>query len=66
VFAVPHEDGALLSFQGWLTPAGIWSLDAAGHLADTGITPKPNIDVSGMKPNASSPPRRTASRFRTR
>jgi prolyl oligopeptidase len=49
VFAVPHEDGALLSFQGWLTPAGIWSVDAAGHLADTGITPKPNIDVSGYE-----------------
>ncbi|HEX3950595.1 MAG TPA: prolyl oligopeptidase family serine peptidase [Steroidobacteraceae bacterium] len=49
VFAVPHEEGALLSFQGWLNPAGIWSVDAGGHLADTGITPKPNIDVSAYE-----------------
>ncbi|HEY2780298.1 MAG TPA: prolyl oligopeptidase family serine peptidase [Steroidobacteraceae bacterium] len=49
VFAVPHEDGALLSFQGWLNPAGIWSVDASGHLSDTGITPKPNIDVSAYE-----------------
>jgi prolyl oligopeptidase len=49
VYAVPNEDGALLSFQGWLTPAGVWSADAAGHLADTGITPKPAIDVSAYE-----------------
>ncbi len=35
--------------QGWLTPAGIWSVDLAGHLADTGITPKPAIDVSAYE-----------------
>jgi prolyl oligopeptidase len=46
MFAVPTEDGMLLSLQGWLNPAGIWSVDSAGHLADTLITPKPNIDVS--------------------
>src|SRR3984885_5222399 len=46
VFTVPNEDGALISLQGWLTPAGIWSIDSAGHPADTGITPKPAIDVS--------------------
>jgi prolyl oligopeptidase len=49
VYAVPNEDGALLSFQGWLTPAGVWSVDAAGHLADTGITPKPAIDVGAYE-----------------
>jgi prolyl oligopeptidase len=49
VFTVPTEDGALLSFQGWLNPAGIWSLDISGHLADTGITPKPAIDVSAYE-----------------
>ena len=49
VFAVPNEDGALLAFQGWLTPAGIWSVDLAGHLSDTGITPKPAIDVSAYE-----------------
>jgi prolyl oligopeptidase len=49
VFAVPNEDGALLAYQGWLTPAGIWSVDLAGHLSDTGITPKPAIDVSAYE-----------------
>jgi prolyl oligopeptidase len=49
IFAVPTDDGVLISFQGWLTPAGIWSVDAAGHLTDTGITPKPNIDVSAYE-----------------
>jgi prolyl oligopeptidase len=49
VFTVPNEDGALLSFQGWLNPAAIWSVDVAGRLADTGITPKPVIDVSAYE-----------------
>lgn len=38
--------GALLILSGWLQPTAIWSLDANGKLADTGITPKPSIDVS--------------------
>ncbi|HEY2678731.1 MAG TPA: hypothetical protein VGI65_17290 [Steroidobacteraceae bacterium] len=49
VFAVPDEEGALLSLQGWLTPAGIYSVDSAGHVMDTGITPKPAIDVSAYE-----------------
>jgi prolyl oligopeptidase len=49
VFAVPNEEGVLISLQGWLTPAGIWSVDTAGRLTDTGITPKPNIDVSAYE-----------------
>lgn len=49
VFAVPTEDGALVSLQGWLNPAGIWSVDTSGRLADTGITPKPAIDVSAYE-----------------
>jgi prolyl oligopeptidase len=49
VFSAPNEDGALLSFQGWLTPAGIWSVDPAGRVLDTGITPKPAIDVSAYE-----------------
>jgi prolyl oligopeptidase len=49
VFAVPNEDGALLSLQGWLTPPGIWLVDLAGHLAETSITPKPAIDVSAYE-----------------
>jgi prolyl oligopeptidase len=49
VFAVPNEDGVLISLQGWLTPAGIWAIDSSGHVADTGITPKPAIDVSAYE-----------------
>lgn len=38
--------GAYAILSGWLQPAGIWAVDAGGHLADTGITPRPAIDVS--------------------
>jgi prolyl oligopeptidase len=40
------EDGALFSFAGWLTPGDIWSVDAQGKVAESGLTPKPPIDVS--------------------
>ena len=49
VNTVMGEDGALISLTGWLTPAGIYSVDSAGHVADTGITPKPAIDVSAYE-----------------
>ena len=49
VFSESNEDGVLMSLQGWLTPATVWSVDVAGHLADTGITPKPAIDVSAYE-----------------
>src|SRR5258706_2760607 len=49
VYTVAHEDGALMSLTGWLTPAGIYSVDAGGRVVDTGITPKPAIDVSGYE-----------------
>ncbi len=49
VNTVAAEDGALISLTGWLTPAGIYSVDAAGRVADTGITPKPAIDVSAYQ-----------------
>ena len=41
----PDQEGALLAMSGWLTPAGIYSVDAGGRVTDTGITPKPNIPV---------------------
>lgn len=41
-----NTPGALIIFTGWLQPAAIWSVSADGKLADTGITPKPSIDVS--------------------
>jgi prolyl oligopeptidase len=46
VFAHPKEDGALLALTGWLSPSGIWSVTREGRVSDTGITPKPGIDVS--------------------
>jgi len=44
--ANPASEGATFIQTGWLQPAGIWSIDAAGKVSDTGITPKPAIDVS--------------------
>lgn len=49
VYTVADEDGALISLTGWLTPAGIYSVDTAGRVLDTGITPKPAIDVSAYE-----------------
>lgn len=49
VFAEADQDGVLMLLSGWLTPTGIWSVDPAGAVADTGITPKPPIDVSGYE-----------------
>jgi prolyl oligopeptidase len=43
------ESGALFSLSGWLNPADIWSVDAQGRVAATGLTPKPGIDVSGYE-----------------
>ncbi|MBS0367440.1 MAG: S9 family peptidase [Proteobacteria bacterium] len=42
-------DGALFSLTGWLTPADIWSADAAGRVTATGLTPRPAIDVSAYE-----------------
>jgi len=41
-----NDPGAMIIFTGWLQPAGIWSVSEDGKVADTGITPKPAIDVS--------------------
>jgi prolyl oligopeptidase len=49
VYTVADEDGALISLAGWLTAAGIYSLDAGGRIVDTGINPKPAIDVSAYE-----------------
>jgi prolyl oligopeptidase len=49
IYAVAAEDGALMSMTGWLTPAGIYSVDTSGRVLDTGITPKPKIDVSAYE-----------------
>jgi prolyl oligopeptidase len=46
IFASAGEKGVLISLSGWLTPAGIWSIDTGGSVVNTGITPKPRLDVS--------------------
>ncbi len=46
IFASAGEKGVLISLSGWLTPAGIWSIDTGGSVVNTGITPKPQVDVS--------------------
>ncbi|HEY1313213.1 MAG TPA: prolyl oligopeptidase family serine peptidase [Steroidobacteraceae bacterium] len=46
VYTAADEDGALLSLTGWLEPAAIYSVSTEGRVADTGITPKPPIDVA--------------------
>ncbi len=46
VFTSPRADGAYLRMAGWLQPSGIWQVDAAGRVTDTGITPPPPVDTS--------------------
>ena len=48
LFADPSEAGALMSYGGWLHPAGIWRVDA-DRVSDTGITPRPRLDLSGYQ-----------------
>ena len=49
IFASAGEKGVLISLSGWLTPAGIWSIDTGGSVVNTGITPKPRVDVSSYE-----------------
>ena len=46
VFSRPDEPGVLMSLVGWLQPAAIYQVDAAGTVTDTGITPRVNVDTS--------------------
>ena len=43
--------GAMMHLSGWLTPTGMWSVDPLDRVADTGLTPKPPIDVGAYAPN---------------
>ncbi len=49
VFATVEDDGVLMSMSGWLEPAGIWAVDGAGRITDTGLTPRPAIDVGAYE-----------------
>jgi prolyl oligopeptidase len=46
MFTSPKEDGAYLKLASWLQPSGVWRLDGAGSVSDTGINPRPAIDLS--------------------
>ena len=48
-FTNPVEDGALVPLTGWLTPSDIWAVSADGHIAPTGLNPKPAIDTSSYE-----------------
>jgi prolyl oligopeptidase len=43
------EPGALFNLTSWLQPADIWSVDAEGRVAATGLTPRAPIDVSAYE-----------------
>ena len=49
VYATPLESGVLIGLSGWLDPAGVWSVSADGAVADTGLTPRPPVDVSAYE-----------------
>src|SRR6185436_12980395 len=49
IFADQDIEGVLFSYSGWLSPTGVWQCDPAGRIADSGITPRPNIDVSSYE-----------------
>jgi prolyl oligopeptidase len=46
MFTAANEDGGFILLSGWLAPTAVWSVDAKGELADTGLTPMPPINVS--------------------
>ncbi len=46
VFTSAATEGAHLLLAGWLHPAGIWKVDAQGGVTDTGLTPRPPVDLS--------------------
>ncbi|ESQ79603.1 prolyl oligopeptidase family serine peptidase [Asticcacaulis sp. YBE204] len=47
VVADPLIDGFYTRISGWINPTGIWRYDPkTGVLSDTGLSPKPDIDLS--------------------
>jgi prolyl oligopeptidase len=48
-FANPDEDGVFMSFTGWLSPAALYAVSASWILSDTGITPRPDINVGAYE-----------------
>lgn len=47
VFAAPDQPGFYARMSGWLDPVGIYRYDpATGKLADTGLSPRPKVDLT--------------------
>lgn len=44
-----EEEGALFNLSSWLHPSDFWSVDGQGRVAETGLTPRRPIDVSGYE-----------------
>jgi prolyl oligopeptidase len=49
IFTTPDRDGAHLDLTSWLVPRGVWHVDTAAIVVDTGITPRPSLDFSGYE-----------------
>jgi prolyl oligopeptidase len=49
VFAETDRDGILMTYGGWLNPTGIWQVDTAGVVSDSGLNPKSPVDVSAYE-----------------
>jgi prolyl oligopeptidase len=43
------RDGALLTLGSWLEPASVWSHKPGRGMADTGLSPRPRIDVGAYE-----------------
>jgi prolyl oligopeptidase len=46
VYSSPDRDGGYLNLTGWLQPSGIYRIEPDGRFTDTGLTPRPPIDLS--------------------
>jgi prolyl oligopeptidase len=49
IFTSPDQDGAHLDLTSWLVPRGVWHVDASGTVVDTGLTPRPSVDLSSYE-----------------
>jgi prolyl oligopeptidase len=49
VFTSADQQGAYFTYTGWLSSPGIWAVGADGRAVDTGVTPRPAIDVSAYE-----------------
>jgi len=49
VNAHPARAGVFVRTEGWVNPAQILKVEAGGAVADTGLSPKPAIDLSGFQ-----------------